>query len=182
MKYDEFEEENFNIDTLSITKRLDTLKYSRWHIFIIICLGVTWILDGYEVSMLSLATLDLQADLNIGPLQSGYIATAYLIGCCVGALFFGYMASRFGRKVLFSITLLIYLASIVVQSFMPGYIYVLICRFFTGIGVGGEYTAIFAAIDELIPPRVRGRVDIFIDGTWFFGFLTDLNDFIYKNT
>jgi len=95
-------------------------------------LGVTWVFDGYEVSMLSLATLDLQADLNISSIQIGYIASAYLIGCCIGALFFGYMASRFGRKALFSITLLIYLISIIVQSFMPGYVYLLACRLFTG--------------------------------------------------
>ena len=100
-----------------------------------ISLGVTWILDGYEVSMLSLATLDLQEDLKISSVEIGYIGTAYLLGCCFGALFFGYMASRFGRKALFSITLLIYLLSIVIQSFMPGYIYIMICRFFTGIAL-----------------------------------------------
>jgi MFS family permease len=151
MKYDEFEEENFNVDTLAITRRIDNLQYGKWHLFVILCLGylififlfnrkmnnlsilgVTWVFDGYEVSMLSLATLDLQADLNISSIQIGYIASAYLIGCCIGALFFGYMASRFGRKALFSITLLIYLISIIVQSFMPGYVYLLACRLFTG--------------------------------------------------
>jgi len=129
MKNDELSHENLS---LSITKRLDNLKYSKWHIFMIICLGITWILDGYEVSMLSLATLDLQSDLNITSMEIGYIASAYLIGCCVGALFFGYLSSRFGRKTLFSSTLLVYLASIIVQSFATGYGYLAICRLFTG--------------------------------------------------
>lgn len=96
-------------------------------------LGVTWIFDGYEVSMLSLATLDLESDLKISSVEIGYISTSYLVGCCIGALFFGYMASRFGRKALFSITLVIYLTSVIVQSFMSEYTYIMICRFFTGI-------------------------------------------------
>lgn len=82
--------------------------------------------------MLSLASLDLESDLNITSVEIGYIASSYLIGCCVGALIFGYLASRFGRKALFSITLLVYLISIIVQSFAPGYTYILLCRFFTG--------------------------------------------------
>ena len=132
MKYDDFSSATLSPDSLAITKRLDNLKYSKWHLFIITCLGTTWILDGYEVSMLSLATLDLQSDLNITTIEIGYIASAYLIGCCVGALFFGYLAAKFGRKTLFSITLLIYLASIIAQSFVQGYRYLLICRLFTG--------------------------------------------------
>lgn len=93
---------------------------------------MTWVFDGYEVSMLSLATLDIQSDLKISSVEIGYIASSYLIGCCVGALIFGYLASRFGRKALFSITLLIYLISIIIQSFIPSYLCLFICRFFTG--------------------------------------------------
>lgn len=93
---------------------------------------MTWIFDGYEVSMLGLASSDLQKEFDIGSLEIGYIASSYLIGCCVGALLFGYLASKYGRKSLFSITLLIYLLSVIIQSFISHYIPLLICRVFTG--------------------------------------------------
>lgn len=128
---------------------------------------MTWIFDGYEVSILSLASLDLQKEFGITSVEIGYIASSYLIGCCVGALLFGYLASKFGRKTLFSVTLIIYIMSVVVQCFANHYYHIIICRTFTGVAVGGEYTAIFAAIDELIPVKERGRVDIIIDGTWY---------------
>lgn len=131
---------------------LDTLKFSKWHIIMVISLGSTWIFDGYEVSMLNLVALQLTKTFHKTKSQIGFIASIYLLGCCLGALTFGIISSKFGRKKLFIITLLIYGVSVVGSSLMPEYYSFTIFRFFTGIGVGGEYTAIFAAIDELIPP------------------------------
>jgi predicted MFS family arabinose efflux permease len=94
------------------------------------------------------------------------ISSIYLSGCCFGAIIFSCFAYKFGRKELFNVTLIIYFFSVILISISPNYTFFAICRFFTGIAVGGEYTAIFAAVDELIPPNVRGRVDIILDGTW----------------
>jgi MFS family permease len=93
---------------------------------------MTWIFDGYEVSILSLASLDLKKEFGIGSLEIGYLASSYLIGCCVGALLFGNLASKFGRKTLFSVTLIIYLTSVLVQCFANHYYYLIVCRVFTG--------------------------------------------------
>ncbi len=154
---------------LALTKRLDHTDFSKWHIYVILALGVTWVFDGYEVSMLSLTAVELKEAFSKADHEITLIASCYLMGCCCGALFFGFLASKYGRKRLFSITLLIYIFSIIAISCSWTYYQLLIFRFFTGIGVGGEYTAIFAAIDELVPPHLRGRVDIILDGSWHFG-------------
>jgi len=96
----------------------------------------------------------------------GLISSIYLSGCCFGAIVFSCFAYKYGRKELFNITLIIYFTSVICITICPNYATFIICRFFTGIGVGGEYTAIFAAVDELIPANIRGRVDIILDGTW----------------
>jgi len=154
---------------LDLTKRIDKTEFSRWHVYVILALGVTWIFDGYEVSMLSLASIELKEYFSKDDQEITLIASCYLMGCCCGALFFGFLASKYGRKRLFSITLLIYIFSIIAISCSWKYYQLLIFRFMTGLGVGGEYTAIFAAIDELVPPEMRGRVDIILDGSWHFG-------------
>ena len=173
-----------NIEYLknSIPKRLDKLPYSRFHTFIIISLGISWILDGYEVSLLSVLSGVIETSFEVTEKEIGLSGSFYLLGCVVGSLLFGFLASSYGRRTLFNITLIIYGLSIISTSFSIDIYMFYICRFFTGISVGGEYSSIFAAIDELIPPSIRGRADLIIDGTWHFGsFLASLISFLVLN-
>ena len=98
---------------LDLTKRIDQTDFSKWHIYVILALGVTWVFDGYEVSMLSLTAVELKEAFSKADHEITLIASCYLMGCCCGALFFGFLASKYGRKRLFSITLLIYIFSII---------------------------------------------------------------------
>lgn len=164
-------DDSFDKSELNLTKRLDQSTFSRWHLFVVLALGVTWVFDGYEVSMLSLTSIELKETFGKSDQEITLIASFYLLGCCCGALFFGFLSSKYGRKRLFSITLLIYIFSIIALSCSWSYYQLLFFRFMTGIGVGGEYTAIFAAVDELVPPQMRGRVDIILDGSWHLGSL-----------
>jgi MFS family permease len=123
-------------------------------------LGTVWILDGLEVTIVgSIAgrLVEKGSGLAITEAQIGQAAGIYVAGACLGALFFGYLADRMGRKKLFLITLTVYLVATVATAFSMNPMYFFVCRFFTGAGIGGEYAAINSAIDELIPARVRGR-------------------------
>lgn len=148
---------------------LDNLPFSRYHMWIIASLGVFWILDGYEVSLLSVLSGVLKGVFFMSDSEIGLCGSLYLFGCVVGSLLFGYLSSIKGRKFLFTVTLVIYAISITATAVAVNKYMFMVCRFFTGISVGGEYSSIFAAIDELIPPSVRGRADIITDGTWHFG-------------
>jgi MFS family permease len=135
-------------------------------------LGGVWVLDGLEVTMVGnvadrLTEPGSGIELTAG--QIGIAAAIYIAGACLGALFFGQLTDRFGRKKLFILTLVVYLIATVATAFAfaPWYFY--IARFFTGAGIGGEYAAINSAIDELIPARVRGRVDLIINGSYWLG-------------
>jgi MFS family permease len=156
-----------------IPARLDRLPWSRWHWRIIIGLGTVWILDGLEVTIVSSISQQLGmkgSGIGISASQvSGLAASLYVAGACAGALIFGQLTDRFGRKKLFMITLGCYLVATVLTacSFTP--IWFFVFRFFTGFGIGGEYSAINSAIDELIPAKNRGRVDIGINGSYWFG-------------
>jgi MFS family permease len=155
-----------------IPARLDQLPWSGFHRKVLIGLGTVWILDGLEVTMVgSVAARLTEANSGIAltPGQIGIAAASYIIGACIGALFFGQLTDRFGRKKLFLITLAVYIAATVATafSFAPWYFY--LARFFTGAGIGGEYAAINSAIDELIPAKYRGRVDLIINGSYWFG-------------
>ena len=155
-----------------IPARLDRLPWSRWHWLIVIGLGTVWILDGLEVTIVgSIAGQLTEKDSGIAlsDAQIGQAAAAYVTGACLGALFFGRMTDKFGRKKLFLITLALYLVATVATAFAESMLFFAICRFFTGAGIGGEYAAINSAIDELIPARVRGRVDLIINGSFWFG-------------
>jgi MFS family permease len=155
-----------------IPARLDRLPWSRWHWMIVIGLGTVWILDGLEVTIVgAIGPALTEKDSGIGLTdQQAILAGAwYVAGACLGALFFGRMTDRFGRKKLFLITLAVYLLATVATAFTTSYLAFAICRFFTGAGIGGEYAAINSAIDELIPARVRGRVDLIINGSFWFG-------------
>ncbi len=154
-----------------VPARLDRLPWSRWHWMIILGLGTVWILDGLEVTIVgNISGPDQQARQRHHITQgqiTGFGAAMYVAGACVGALFFGWLTDRFGRKKLFMITLGVYLAAtaLTALSFAPWWFFLF--RFLTGFGIGGEYAAINSAIDELIPSRHRGRIDIIINGTYW---------------
>jgi MFS family permease len=155
-----------------IPARLDRLPWGRFHWMVIIGLGTVWILDGLEVTIVGAVAARLTEDgsgIAIGPGQIGTAAAIYVAGACTGALFFGQLTDRWGRKRLFVLTLAIYIVATVATAFAfaPWYFY--LCRFVTGAGIGGEYAAINSAIDELIPARVRGRVDLIINGSYWLG-------------
>lgn len=154
---------------LHLTQTLDSLPFSKWHIYIICALGLTWIFDGYEVTMLSLTLIKLKSYFDCSDQQIASIASFYLFGCCTGAIIFGSLADSYGRKKLFFITLGIYFISILGVTCSSSFFFFSVFRFLTGVSVGGEYTAIFAAIDEFIPSKYRGRVNITLDGAWHLG-------------
>lgn len=155
-----------------IPARMDRLPWSRFHWRVVIGLGTVWILDGLEVTMVgSVASrlTDAGSGIDIDSGQIGIAAAIYVLGACLGALFFGQLTDLFGRKKLFILTLAVYLVATVATAFAfsPWYFY--LARFVTGAGIGGEYAAINSAIDELIPARVRGRVDLVINGSYWLG-------------
>jgi MFS family permease len=156
-----------------IPARLDRLPWSRWHWMIVIGLGTVWILDGLEVTIVGNVGGRIAqpgSGLSLSPSEiTGLAASLYVAGACVGALFFGWLTDRFGRKKLFLITLAVYLVAtaLTALSFQPWWFFA--CRFLTGFGIGGEYAAINSAIDELIPSAHRGRVDLAINGSFWFG-------------
>lgn len=157
----------------NVAARLDRLPWSRWHWMVVIGLGTVWILDGLEVTLVGNVGARLTepgAGIRLTAAEiSGLAATLYVIGACTGALFFGRLTDLWGRKKLFLITLAVYLTATVLTAFSPTPLWFFVCRFLTGFGIGGEYAAINSAIDELIPSRVRGRVDIIINGSFWLG-------------
>jgi MFS family permease len=158
--------------TTHIPAKLDRLPWSRFHWRVVVGLGCVWILDGLEVTMVgNVASRLTEKDSGIGltATQVGMGAAFYIAGACLGALFFGQLTDRFGRKKLFMITLAVYLTATVATAFAFAPWYFFVTRFFTGAGIGGEYAAVNSAIDELIPARVRGRVDLAINGSYWLG-------------
>src|SRR5215208_918800 len=155
-----------------IPARMDRLPWSKWHWMVVIGLGTVWILDGLAVTIVGAISGRLTEDgsgLELDPAQIGSAGSAYIVGACLGALFFGRLADKIGRKRLFMLTLVIFMVGSVLTAFSMNYIFFLACRFITGAGVGGEYSAIHSAVDELIPARVRGAVDLIIGGSFWIG-------------
>lgn len=157
--------------TTRIPQRLDRLPWSRWHWRIVGALGVTWLLDGLEVSIVAaLGPMLTHPDtLHLTQSEVGLTASAYLAGSVAGALFFSYLTDRQGRKKWFMITLALYLTATIFTAFAWDLMSFMVFRFLTGAGIGGEYAAINSAIDELIPARSRGHTDLAINGTWWLG-------------
>src|SRR3954452_19557280 len=158
-----------------IPARIDRLPWSRFHTRMVVALGVAWVLDGLEITIAANVGPDLTKANTLHMSASGVadIATWYLIGEVIGALFFGQLSDKLGRKNLFLVTLAVYLIGSGLTAFTPkgGYwfIFLYLTRIIAGMGIGGEYAAINSAIDELIPARYRGRVDIAVNGTYWGG-------------
>jgi MFS family permease len=155
-----------------IPARLDRLPWSRWHWRVVIALGITWVIDGLEATLIGAISPVLlkEESLHFRTDELGLLTTSYLVGAVLGALVFGYLTDRLGRKKLFTVTLGLYLVSAFLTAFSWNFWSFAVFRFFTGAGIGGEYSAINSAIDELIPARVRGWVDLAINGTFWLGF------------
>ncbi len=158
--------------TTDIPARMDRLPWARWHWIVVIGLGTVWILDGLEVTIVGSMSDALKSPttgLGMSSFQVGVAGATYVAGACLGALFFGQLTDRFGRKKLFLITLGVYTVATVLTAFSMNPMWYFCARFLTGAGIGGEYAAINSAIDELIPKAFRGRVDIAINGSFWVG-------------
>jgi MFS family permease len=158
--------------TTDIPARLDRLPWVRWHWLVVIGLGTVWILDGLEVTIVGSMSDALKPDgdgLGMSSYQVGLAGSSYVAGACLGALFFGQLTDRLGRKKLFMVSLGVYTVATVLTAFSMNPMWYFAARFLTGTGIGGEYAAINSAIDELIPAKYRGRVDIAINGSFWVG-------------
>ncbi len=155
----------------NVPQRMDRLPWGKWHWRVVIALGITWIIDGLEVTLVGSigGVLKDPKTLRLTDGQIGLLGSAYLVGAVVGALIFGYLTDRFGRKKLFTVTLGLYLIAALLTAFSWDFWSFALFRFLTGAGIGGEYSAINSAIDEMIPARVRGRVDLAINGSYWIG-------------
>jgi len=158
--------------TTDIPARLDRLPWARFHLMVIVGLGTVWVLDGLEVTIvgsMSDALKSPSTGLGMSSSQIGFAGASYVAGACVGALFFGQLTDRLGRKKLFMVSLGVYTVATVLTAFSMNPMWYFGARFLTGTGIGGEYAAINSAIDELIPAKFRGRVDIAINGSFWIG-------------
>jgi len=160
-----------DVFTTDVPARLDRLPWARFHWLVVIALGITWILDGLEVTLVgSLASaITGSARLQINNAEFGLTASAYLAGAVVGALGFGWLTDRLGRKKLFTVTVLVYLIATIASGFAWNFWSFALFRFITGAGIGGEYAAVNATIQELIPARRRGFTDLCINGSFWLG-------------
>ena len=158
-----------------IPARIDRLPWSRFHTRLVVALGVAWVLDGLEITIASNVGpfLTQKNTLNMSTGAVADIATWYLIGEVIGALFFGQLSDKLGRRNLFMVTLGVYLIGSGLTALTPAggywFIFLYATRVLAGSGIGGEYAAINSAIDEMIPARYRGRVDIAVNGTYWAG-------------
>jgi len=154
-----------------ISARLDALPFGRFHLLVIVALGITWILDGLEVTLAGALAGELKstAALGLSNTQVGLAGSGYLSGAVFGAFFFGWLTDRLGRKKLFTITLAVYLLATAATGFSWDALSFILFRFITGAGIGGEYAAINSTIQELIPARFRGWTDLLINGSFWVG-------------
>jgi MFS family permease len=138
---------------------------------VVVALGITWVLDGLEVTIVGALSgvLQSQHTLHLSSAQIGTVASCYVAGAVLGAIVFGWLTDRFGRRTMFYITLAIYLGGVLLTAMSWGMASFAIFRLITGLGIGGEYAAINSAIDELIPARLRGRIDLVVNGSYWIG-------------
>ena len=154
-----------------IPARLDRLPWCRFHMLVVAALGITWILDGLEVTIVGSIgpALESPTALGLTAADVGMAASVYLAGAVFGALLFGWLTDRVGRKRIFNITLGLYILSVLLTACSWNMWSFILFRFLTGVGIGGEYAAINSAIDELIPAKLRGRVDLMVNGSFWLG-------------
>jgi MFS family permease len=152
-----------------IPARLDRLYWGRFHTLIVLALGITWILDGLEVTLAGAIAGVLKESLQFSNAEVGLASTCYLAGAVFGSLYFGWLTDRLGRKKLFSITLSLYLLATASTAFSWDFYSFALFRFLTGAGIGGEYTAIASTIQEFVPARYRGHTDLVINGSFWLG-------------
>jgi MFS family permease len=154
-----------------VAARLDRLPWGRFHTLVVVALGITWILDGLEVTLAGSVAGALKESpvLQFSNADVGLVASAYLIGAVLGALVFGWATDRFGRRKLFFVTLFVYIAATTATAFSWNVWSFALFRFLTGAGIGGEYAAINSTIQELIPARMRGHTDLAINGSFWVG-------------
>jgi MFS family permease len=157
--------------TSDLPARLDRLPWSAWHRLVIFGLGITWVLDGLSVTIIGAIgpRLEEGPTLDLSVSQVASMGSIYIGGAVAGALFFGWLTDRIGRKRLFMITLGVYMLGTILSGLAWDFWSLALFRLITGMGIGGEYSAINSAIDELIPARLRGRVDLAINGSYWIG-------------
>ena len=157
--------------TTDIPARMDRLPWSSFHLLVVVALGVTWILDGLEVTIVGSIGPILKDHKTLGltDQEIGDIAACYVGGAVIGALVFGWLTDRFGRRLIFNITLGIYMLGVLFTAFAWNFWSFAGFNIITGLGIGGEYAAINSAIDELIPARLRGRIDLIVNGSYWAG-------------
>lgn len=155
----------------AIPARLDALPFGRFHILVIVALGITWILDGLEVTLAGSLSGELKSSsaLNLSNAEVGLAGSFYLAGAVAGAFLFGWLTDRLGRKKLFTITLVVYLLATAATGLSWNFWSFALFRMITGAGIGGEYSAINSTIQELIPARLRGWTDLLINGSFWVG-------------
>jgi MFS family permease len=160
-----------NVVETDVPARLDRLPWSTWHMRIIIALGTSWILDGLEVTLVGSLSGILQSKdgLALSDQAVASAASTYLAGAVIGALLFGRLTDRYGRRKLFLVTLATYSLATIGSGLSVNPMMFFICRFFTGLGIGGEYAAINSAVDELIPGKIRGTIDLVVNATFWLG-------------
>jgi MFS family permease len=154
-----------------IPARLDAMPWTRFHSMLAVALGITWILDGLEVTLMGAisAVLERPDVLHLTGANIGLIGSSYLAGAVLGSLGFGRLTDRSGRRRIFFVTLSVYLAGVAASALAWNIASLAIARFFTGCGIGGEYAAVNSAIDEMVPARVRGRINLTINGSFWLG-------------
>lgn len=154
-----------------VPARMDRLPWSRWHLRMVTALGTSWLLDGLEVTLVGSLSgiLESRNGLSLSDTQVTSAASVYLAGAVVGALLFGYLSDRLGRKKLFLVTVATYSLATLGTAFSVNFMSFALCRFCTGLGIGGEYAAINSAVDELMPRKIRGTVDLIVNGTFWVG-------------
>ena len=152
-----------------LTCRLDALPWTGFHTRFVVALGITWVLDAFEVVIVSAVLKPMAKQLELSAQQASLLVSGFLIGAIIGSLLFGYLADKFGRKSLFIITLLLYSGGTFLTGFADSFEFAMLCRILAGAGLGGEFAAIQSAIDEFVPARHRGKVDGTITALWNLG-------------